>query len=58
MEQINGNKYKSVGNSRLFALVKTGEDFETIKEFVNGLLKQYVKRDILDYRLDLGEFGG
>ena len=56
MEQIDANKYKSVGNSRLFALTKTGDDLEEIKEFVNGLLKKYVERDILDYRLDLGEF--
>lgn len=46
--------YQSVGNSRLFALVKTGEEAKKIKEEVDAVAKKYIVDEQLDYRKDIG----
>lgn len=58
MEQIDGNSYKSVGNSRLFVLVKKGSDMMPIKKHCDDILKQHVnKSQGLDWRGDIGVTG-
>lgn len=52
-KKIGENRYTSVSNSRLFAIEKTGDDFESIKNQVCQVLKEEVDR-VLDYRTDIG----
>ena len=46
--------YQSVGNSRLFALVKTGDNANQIKNEVDEIAKKYIIDNQLDYRTDIG----
>lgn len=52
-KKVGENRYTSVSNSRLFAIEKTGDDFETIKNQVYQVLKEEVD-SVLDYRNDIG----
>lgn len=52
-KKIEENRYTSVSNSRLFAIEKTGDDFETIKNQVYQVIKEEVD-EVLDYRTDIG----
>ena len=52
-KKIGENRYTSVSNSRLFAIEKTGDDFEQIKNQVYQVLKEEVDEG-LDYRTDIG----
>lgn len=52
-KKIGENRYTSVSNSRLFALQKTGDDFEEIKKQVYEVVKEEVD-EVLDYRNDIG----
>ena len=52
-KKIGENRYTSVSNSRLFAIEKSGDDFEKIKSQVYEVLKEEVD-DVLDYRTDIG----
>lgn len=52
-KKIGENRYTSVSNSRLFAIEKTGDDFETIKNQVYQVIKEEVD-EVLDYRTDIG----
>ena len=52
-KKIGENRYTSVSNSRLFAIEKTGDNFETIKNQVYQVLKEEVD-EVLDYRNDIG----
>jgi phosphoribosylamine--glycine ligase len=52
-KKIGENRYTSVSNSRLFAIEKTGDDFEKIKNQVYKVIKEEVDR-VLDYRTDIG----
>ena len=55
MEKLNENKYISVGNSRLFALIKTGNSLNEIKSDVDRLINKYISTDNnLEYRSDIG----
>ena len=47
------NKYTSVSNSRLFALVAEGQELENLKEKVYTVIENQVDR-VLDYRKDIG----
>ena len=53
-KKIGENRYTSVSNSRLFAIEKTGDDFEKIKAQVYQVIKEEVD-SVLDYRTDIGE---
>ena len=58
MIETDEGKYSSVGNSRLFALEKIGDDLENIKKEVDELLDKYIdKAQGLDYRTDIGITG-
>lgn len=52
-KKIGENKYTSVSNSRLFAIEKTGDDFEEIKNQVYRVIHEEVD-PVLDYRNDIG----
>ena len=52
-KKIGENRYTSVSNSRLFAIEKTGENFEEIKNQVYQVIKEEVD-EVLDYRTDIG----
>jgi len=53
-KKLGEETYQSVGNSRLFALVKTGDDADKIKNEVDEVAKKYIVDDQLDYRKDIG----
>ncbi len=53
-KKIDNQRYVSTGNSRLVAVLKTGEDLMTIKSDVDSLLKKYVLDKQLDFRTDIG----
>lgn len=53
-KKIGENRYTSVSNSRLFAIEKTGEDFEEIKNQVYEVIREEVD-EVLDYRNDIGK---
>ena len=52
-KEIDNNKYTSVSNSRLFALVAEGQELENLKEKVYTVIENQVDR-VLDYRKDIG----
>lgn len=52
-KEIDKNKYTSVSNSRLFALITEGEDLEALKEKVYNVIDEEVDK-VLDYRKDIG----
>ncbi len=52
-KKIGENQYTSVSNSRLFAIEKTGDDFEEIKKQVYQVIQEEVD-SVLDYRNDIG----
>lgn len=52
-KEIDENKYTSVSNSRLFALISEGEDFEVLKQKVYKVIYDDVDK-VLDYRKDIG----
>ncbi len=52
-KQIGENRYTSVSNSRLFAIEKTGDNFEEIKKQVYQVIEEEID-DNLDYRTDIG----
>lgn len=52
-KEIDKNKYTSVSNSRLFALISEGEDLESIKKKVYKVIDEEVDK-VLDYRKDIG----
>ena len=52
-KEIGENKYTSVSNSRLFALISEGEDFNNLKSKVYSVIDSQVDK-ILDYRKDIG----
>ena len=52
-KEIAENEYTSVSNSRLFALISEGEDFEEIKKKVYNVIDEEVDK-VLDYRKDIG----
>lgn len=52
-KKIGENRYTSVSNSRLFAIEKTGDNFEEIKNQVYKVIKEEVD-EVLDYRTDIG----
>lgn len=52
-KKVEGDTYTSVSNSRLFAIEKTGEDFEEIKKQVYDVIERDVDK-VLDYRKDIG----
>ena len=52
-KKIGENRYTSVSNSRLFAIEKTGDDFEEIKNQVYTVISEEVD-EVLDYRTDIG----
>lgn len=53
-KQIGENKYTSVSNSRLFALMSVGENLEELKKKVYSVINEEVDK-VLDYRKDIGE---
>lgn len=53
-KKIGENKYTSVSNSRLFAVVTTGKDLEEAKNIVYSAMEGNID-PILDYRTDIGE---
>lgn len=53
-KHIEGNKYTSVGNSRLFAVSTTGTTLEEAKQKVYSAMENNID-DILSYRKDIGE---
>ncbi len=53
-KHIEGNKYTSVGNSRLFAVSTTGATLEEAKQKVYSAMENNID-DILSYRKDIGE---
>ena len=52
-KKVEGDTYTSVSNSRLFAVQKSGEDFEKIKKQVYDVIERDVDK-VLDYRKDIG----
>ena len=52
-KEIEENKYTSVSNSRLFAIISEGQDLENIKRKVYEVIETDVDK-ILDYRKDIG----
>lgn len=52
-KEIEENTYTSVSNSRLFAIQKTGKDFEEIRKQVYDVIQANVDK-VLDYRKDIG----
>ena len=52
-KEIEENKYTSVSNSRLFALISEGQDLESLKKKVYKVIETDVDK-ILDYRKDIG----
>ena len=52
-KEIGKNEYTSVSNSRLFALIAEGEDFEGLKKKVYKVIDEEVD-EVLDYRKDIG----
>ena len=52
-KEIGENKYTSVSNSRLFALMAEGQDLEGLKEKVYSVIENQVD-EVLDYRKDIG----
>lgn len=53
-KKIDKNTYTSVSNSRLFAIQKSGKDFEALRKQVYDVIEKYVD-EVLDYRKDIGE---
>lgn len=53
-KKVEEQRYISTGNSRLVAVLKTGEDLMNIKEDVDSVLSKYVVDENLDYRKDIG----
>lgn len=53
-EKVGHGKYQTQSNSRLFALVATGNDMKSIKQKVDDFAKREVKDSLLDYRNDIG----
>lgn len=53
-KQIEGENYESTGNSRLFAVVGTGETMEEAKEKVYKALGAGNVDEVLHYRKDIG----
>ncbi len=53
-KQVEGNNYESVGNSRLFATVSTGNSMDEAKEKVYKALDGNIDK-ILNYRKDIGK---
>lgn len=55
MEKLEDNRYISIGNSRLFAVLKIGENLNNIKSEVDSIIKKLVNGiDGLEYRKDIG----
>lgn len=52
-KKIGEDTYTSVSNSRLFAIQKTGQDFEEIRKEVYNAIETSVDK-VLDYRKDIG----
>ncbi|MBR3697408.1 MAG: phosphoribosylamine--glycine ligase [Clostridia bacterium] len=52
-KEIEENKFTSVSNSRLFALISEGEDFEEVRKKVYEVAEKHVD-NVLDYRKDIG----
>lgn len=52
-EHIENNTYRSVGNSRLFAVVSTGEDIKALKDKVDKNINKVIKDEKLDFRNDI-----
>ena len=52
-KEIDKNKYTSVSNSRLFALIAEGQDLDNLKEKVYTVINEEVDK-VLDYRKDIG----
>ncbi len=52
-KKIGENRYCSVSNSRLFALEKTGDNLEELKNEVYQVVEEEVD-PVLDYRRDIG----
>ena len=44
---------RSVGNSRLFAVVSTGEDIKALKDKVDKNINKVIKDEKLDFRNDI-----
>lgn len=53
-KKVEEQRYISTGNSRLVAVLKTGEDLMNIKAEVDSVLSKYVVDENLDYRTDIG----
>lgn len=53
-KEIGENEYTSVSNSRLFALEKTGDNIEILKQEVYKVIDEEIDK-VLDYRKDIGE---
>lgn len=53
-KKVGEQRYISTGNSRLIAVLKTGEELNKIKSDVDSLLTKYVIDESLDYRTDIG----
>lgn len=52
-KKMGENRYTSISNSRLFAIEKTGDNFEKIKHQVYQVIQEEVD-EVLDYRTDIG----
>lgn len=52
-KKVEGDTYTSVSNSRLFAIEKTGDNFEEIIKQVYDVIQRDVDK-VLDYRKDIG----
>ena len=52
-KEIDENKYTSVSNSRLFALIAEGQELDNLKEKVYTVINEEVDK-VLDYRKDIG----
>lgn len=53
-KKVEDQRYMSTGNSRLVAVLKTGDNLMNIKEDVDSVLSKYVVDENLDYRKDIG----
>lgn len=53
-KKVEEQRYISTGNSRLVAVLKTGDELTEIKRDVDSLLKKYITDESLDYRTDIG----
>lgn len=52
-KEIDENKYTSVSNSRLFALIAVGENLDELKDKVYTVIAEEID-EVLDYRKDIG----